>query len=64
MNIIEKTKKFFKEVYTELRRVNWLSTKEVFRYTIIVVAITVIVAALLGGLDYLFSSLIQRFIIK
>lgn len=64
MNIIEKTKKFFKEVYIELKRVNWLTTKEVFKYTIIVLVITVVVAGFLGGLDYIFSSIIKRFILK
>ena len=64
MNIIEKTQVFFKEVYVELRKTNWLSRNEVLRYTIIVLAVTILVAAFLGGLDYLFSELIKRFIVK
>ena len=59
-----KVKTFFKEVYSELRKVNWLSLSEVVKYTLIVLAVTVVVAAFLGGLDYLFSSLIRQFIIK
>lgn len=64
MNVIQTTQSFFKEVYVELRKVNWLSRNEVLRYTLIVLAVTIIVAAMLGGLDYLFSSLLKTFIIK
>jgi len=64
MNFIQKTQSFFKEVYIEMRKVNWLTRSELLRYTLIVVAVTIIVAAFLGGLDYLFSTLIKRFIIK
>ncbi len=64
MNIVEKIQVFFKEVYVELRKTNWLSRNEVIRYTIIVLAVTIIVAAFLGGLDYLFSTGIQKFIVK
>ena len=59
-----KTKNFFKEVYVEMRKVNWLSRSELLRYTLIVIAVTVVVAAFLGGLDYVFSTLIQKFVIK
>lgn len=64
MSLINKIKTFFKEVYVELRKVSWLSRSEVLRYTIIILFISVITAAFLGGLDYLFSSLIQKFILK
>ena len=64
MQKIQKAKTFLKEVYSELRKVNWLKRNEVIRYTLIILGITVITAAFLGGLDYLFSSLIREFIIK
>lgn len=64
MTIVQKTQVFFKEVYVELRKVNWLTRGEVLRYTLMVLAVTIIVAAFLGGLDYLFSTGIQKFIIK
>ena len=64
MNIIEKTQVFFKEVYVELRKTNWLSRSEIIRYTLLVLAVTIIVAAFLGGLDYLFSTAIQKFVVK
>lgn len=64
MNFIQKTKTFFKEVYVEMRKVNWLTRNDLLRYTLIVVVVTVLVAAFLGGLDYLFSTLMQKFIVK
>ena len=64
MNIFEKVKVFFGEVYVELRKTNWLTRNEIIRYTVLVMAVTIIVAAFLGGLDYLFSELIKKFIVK
>jgi preprotein translocase SecE subunit len=64
MTITQKIQVFFKEVYVELRKTNWLSRNEVIRYTLIVLAITLLVAAVLGGLDYIFSSVLKSFILK
>jgi len=64
MNIIQKIKIFFKEVYVELKKVNWLSRNEVLRHTLIVLGVTIVVAAVLGGLDYLFSTTLRGFIFK
>jgi preprotein translocase subunit SecE len=62
--MLQKLTSFLKEVYIELKKVSWLSRKEVFRYTLIVLLVSVFVAAVLGGLDYLFSTLIKKFIIR
>lgn len=64
MTIIQKINIFFKEVWVELRRTSWLSQKEVLRYTLIVLAFTVVVAAFLGGLDFIFSEIIKRLIFR
>jgi len=64
MNAMNKITIFFKEVYVELRKTNWLSRKEVLRYTLIVLAVTIVVAAFLGGLDYAFSTILKSFIFK
>lgn len=61
-NTIEKAKSFLKEVYVELKRVSWLSRKEVLRYTLIVLAVSLVVAAFLGGLDYVFSEIVKKFV--
>ncbi|MHB8668875.1 MAG: preprotein translocase subunit SecE [Burkholderiales bacterium] len=64
MQIIDKPKTFFREVYVELRKVNWLTWIEVLRYTAIVLGVTILVAAFLGSFDYLFSYLIQTFVVR
>ncbi|TSC94040.1 MAG: preprotein translocase, SecE subunit [Parcubacteria group bacterium Licking1014_1] len=58
----QKIQNFLKEVYVELKKVNWLSRKEVLRYTLIVLVVSLVVAAFLGGLDYIFSEIIKRFV--
>ena len=64
MTFTEKIKAFFKEVYVELRKTNWLSTRQVVRYTLLVLAVTVVVAIFLGGLDYGFSTALQSIVFK
>ena len=62
--MFQKAQIFFKEVYVEMKKVNWLTRNQVVRYTLIVLAVTIVTAAFLGGLDYIFSTLVQKFIIK
>ena len=64
MTITQKINLFFKEVLVEMKRVSWLSQKDVLRYTLIVLGITVAVAAFLGGLDYIFTLIIKSFVLK
>jgi len=64
MNITQKINLFFKEVLVEMKRVSWLSQKDILRYTLIVLGITILVAAFLGGLDFIFSSIIKSFVLK
>jgi preprotein translocase subunit SecE len=47
--------KYLKETRAELRKVNWPSRQEALNLTLIVVAFTVFMAALLGILDYIFA---------
>lgn len=61
-NIKNKFKNFFKEVYVEMKKVSWLSKKDVIKYTIIVLVVTIIVSLFLGGLDYIFSQILKKFV--
>lgn len=54
---------FLAEAKVELSRVNWPTQKQITRYTLLVIAISLAVAIFLGGLDFLFSSLVERFLI-
>lgn len=54
---------FLKEAKLELKKVNWPTRQETFRYTLIVIIVSLIVAAYLGGLDVFFKELlIERLI--
>ena len=48
---------FLKEVKEELFKVAWPSRKQIIRYTVLVIAVTVAVGAFLGGLDYILTLL-------
>lgn len=54
---------FFKEVKTQLKKVNWLSRKETIKYTVIVIVVSTLVAAFLSSLDYFFNMILRKFII-
>jgi len=64
MNITQRINIFFREVWVEMKRVSWLSRKDIIKYTIIVLGVTAAVAAFLGGLDYIFTEIIRLFILK
>ncbi|GEM_PF-192260 len=48
---------FVKEVVTELKKVTWPSRQETMKLTAVVIAISVIVGAFIGGLDYILISI-------
>ncbi len=54
---------FFLEAKGELMKVNWPTQKELVRYTVLVVVISLAVAIFLGSLDTLFSYLVERFLL-
>ncbi|HNT26141.1 MAG TPA: preprotein translocase subunit SecE [Anaerolineales bacterium] len=50
-------KDFIRETIGELRKVTWPTPREMVRLTQIVVIVIVVMALLLGGLDYVFTQL-------
>jgi preprotein translocase subunit SecE len=50
------------EVIAEVKKVTWLTRREIINLTIIVLVITVVVALIIGGIDSGFSYLVQFFI--
>lgn len=64
MDITQKINIFFKEVLVEMKRVSWLTQKDVIRYTLLVLGVTIGAAVFLGGLDYVFTEIIKKFILK
>ena len=55
---------FLQEAKVELSRVNWPTQKEIIRYTVLVIVISLGVALFLGGLDFLFSLGVERFLLR
>lgn len=55
---------FLAEAKVELSRVNWPTRKQLIRYTLLVIAISLAVSIFLGSLDFFFGSLVERFLIR
>ena len=62
MNIFKKIETFFSEVKSELKKVNWPTKKDTMRDTLTVIGASVVVAAFLGGVDFLITALLRRFV--
>ena len=56
--------RFLEEAKVELTRVNWPTQKEIIRYTILVVVISLSVAVFLGALDFLFAYLVETYLLQ
>jgi preprotein translocase subunit SecE len=50
-----KLSNYFKESIAELKKVTWPSKKETYRYTFLVLGISLLVAIFLGALDFIFN---------
>jgi preprotein translocase subunit SecE len=61
--MIGRLKSYIKESRQEFKRVNWPTRQETFRLTMIVIAISLLVAAFLGILDMVFTYLLETFLI-
>lgn len=55
---------FIIEAKAELLKVNWPTKKQTLNYTLIIIAVSVVISLFLGGLDYLFGGILKNFIIK
>lgn len=64
MRLFTKITTFLKEVQLEMKKVNWPTREETIKYTLIVIAVSLGVAIFLGGFDFIFTTLLNWFIIK
>ena len=62
-NIPNKIVTFLKEVRLEMKKVNWPTRQETIRKTLIVIGISVAVAIFLGTLDFIFTTLLNKFVL-
>lgn len=64
MQQLEQIKGFFQEVKVEMKKVNWPTRQETFKYTLVVIGATFAVAMYLGFLDYIiFELFLEKFIL-
>jgi len=63
MKFLNKIITFLKEVRLEIKKVNWLTKRETIRYTLIVIGVSVVLAIFLGGLDFLFTRFLNKFVL-
>ena len=56
----EHSVQFLQEVWIELKKVHWPSWQETRAATIVVELVVFIIAAFLGGVDFVLSQVVQR----
>lgn len=59
---MSKVTEYLKETRTELKHVIWPSKNQTLHYTLIVIALSVLVAYYLGIFDFLFSQILSKII--
>ena len=60
---MKKVVTFISEVRAELVKVTWPKRDEVIRLTLVVIAISAIVAGFVGILDFLFTKLLETVVV-
>jgi len=51
---------YFAEIFNELKKVVWLSRRELLYLTGLVLLVTIVTGVILGALDYGFTQLVQK----
>ena len=64
MELVKKFIEFVKEAYSELRKVAWLSRKELVATTAIIVVFIVLSAVYVGLVDFVLSKILSVFLIR
>jgi preprotein translocase subunit SecE len=60
MGVIARVREFIREVMTEFRKVTWPSRMELINSTVVVIAVTVVLAFFLGGVDIALARIVER----
>ena len=55
--------RFFTDIISEMKKVTWLSRRELLYLSGLVILVTVVMALLLGVLDYGFTNLVNKIFI-
>ncbi|KKS57734.1 MAG: Preprotein translocase, SecE subunit [Parcubacteria group bacterium GW2011_GWA2_42_35] len=54
---------YLKDSKNELKHVNWPTRKQTLNYTYLVIGVSLVTAAFLGAFDFVFSKLLDLFIL-
>jgi len=57
--MFKKLSLYIKDSITEMKKVTWPTRKETYNYTILVISISIGMAAYLGALDFLFTKIFE-----
>jgi preprotein translocase subunit SecE len=57
--VIGRVKEFVQEVLDEFRKVTWPTRQELVNATVVVIAVTVVVAFFLGGVDIVLARAVE-----
>ena len=60
MDFLRRTQEFVREVVAEFRKVAWPSRQELINSTVVVIAVTVVVALFLGAVDVALARIVER----
>ena len=60
MGFLTRAQEFIREVMVEFRKVTWPSRQELINSTVVVIAVTVVVAFFLGGVDIVLARVVER----
>jgi len=53
---------YLKDVRGEMKHMSWPTRRQTIAYTLLVIGISLFVAAFLGAFDFLFTNIAERFI--
>jgi preprotein translocase subunit SecE len=59
--MLEKLQRFLREVRAEMEKVTWPGRQEVQAATLVIIALVLLLAAFIGGVDFLVSRLLGLF---
>ena len=57
--VVDRTQNFIRDTRSELKKVSWPTRDEAIKLTLIVIAVSVAMGLLLGGVDYVFKLLFE-----
>jgi preprotein translocase subunit SecE len=60
MDFLRRAQEFIREVVAEFRKVAWPSRQELINSTVVVIAVTVVVALFLGAVDVVLARIVER----